>query len=207
MSAQREIRRKDADLRATAANVAADAAARTKASVAQELEELQEPTNATTDLEAASLDSPAANTALEATVAEMSVNEANEALNAALAAAERASLIAARAEERTRGANVEAMRASELTRMTEARVAQAASALTAALTEGLTSVDSLSSSEDEERDVWLALEACTAHVVYEVRTLIIAVVLPLDVCKYDKAMQSLVTVLSVGRVLRQRVSK
>lgn len=164
LSAQREIRRKDADLRATAANVAADAAARTKASVAHELEKLQEPANAATDLEAAPLPSSVPDMQPDGTMTELSVKEANEALNVAATATERANLIAARAEERARGANIEAMRSLELSRRTEVNVAQATSALTAAVTEGLASVSSLSS-EDEEKDVWLALEVCTVPAI------------------------------------------
>lgn len=168
MSAQREIRRKDADLRATAANVAADAASRTKASVAHEMEELQEPANATTDLEAALLPSSVPDMQPGARITELSVKEANEVLNVAAAAAERANLIAARAGERARGANIEAMRSLELIRRTEVNVAQATSALTAAVSEGLASVNSISTCEDEEKNVWLALEVCTAPVIQRV---------------------------------------
>lgn len=164
MSAQREIRRTDVDLRWAAASVAADAAARVKAAVARELEGLQEPSSESTEVES-SMALPAGRQPQAA--AEMPTKEANAALDTASAAAERAGLIAARAEERARGANVEAVRSAERGRRAEAAATQAAMVLVNAVTEGQASVDS-AASEDEETETWLALEVCAARIINEV---------------------------------------
>jgi hypothetical protein len=164
LSAQREIRRTDVDLRWAAASVAADAAARAKAAVARELEGLQEPSSVATEVESA--------TALAAgrqppAAAEMPAKEANAALDAASVAAERAGLIAARAEERARGANMEATRSAERGQRFEAAAAQAAAALANAVAEGVASVDSVES-DGEEKGAWLALETCAARIIKKV---------------------------------------